>query len=151
MSPSTFTYVTYIATTPEKLWDALTNGDLTERYFFGSRIQSDWKEGSEVTYSRGGEITDFGKVLVYDPANVLSFTWSYVADTTPREEPSRVTFEIKKMNETVRLTLKHEGLLETDYNENSDTFEGFNNGWPAVISNLKSFLETGKALPPIVV
>lgn len=151
MNHSTFIYVTYIETTPEKLWEALTNGDFTEQYFFGTRVASDWQVGSEVTYSREGKVTDYGNVLVCEPHKRLSFTWTYVSDKAERQEPTRVTFEIKPMGETVKLTLKHEGLLETDIVEDTDTFEGFNNGWPAIMSNLKSFLETGRTLPPIIV
>jgi uncharacterized protein YndB with AHSA1/START domain len=151
MKNSTFVYVTYIATTPEKLWEALTSSDFTEKYFFGSKVQSDWQEGSSVTYSRNGQITDYGKILKCEPMKLLSFTWNYVGDKTPREQPTRVTFELQPMDSTVKLTLKHEGLLETDFVDDNNTFEGFNNGWPAVLSNLKSLLETGRTLPPIVV
>lgn len=153
MNPLTFVYVTYIATTPEKLWEALTSSEFTEKYFFGSKVESDWKEGSTVTYSRNGKVTDYGKVLKYEPISMLSFTWTYEGDPTPtlREQPTRVTFKLQPMESTVKLTLKHEGLLETDYVDDDDTFQGFNNGWPAVLSNLKSLLETGRTLPPIVV
>lgn len=149
MTTSTFSYVTYIATTPEKLWDAITNSDLTEKYFFGTRIASDWKEGSEITYSRNGEVTDYGKILECEPAEYLSFTWLNTWDETPRQQPTIATFELSPMNGAVRLTLKHENLLESDYVEDPDTFRGFNNGWPAILSNLKSFLETGSTLPPL--
>jgi uncharacterized protein YndB with AHSA1/START domain len=151
MNHSTFVYVTYIATTPEKLWEALTNGDFTEKYFFESKVESDWQEGSTVTYSRNGKVTDYGTVLKCEPLRVLSFTWNYVGDKTPRQHPTRVTFELQPMDSTVKLTLKHEGLLEADFVDDNGTFEGFNNGWPAVLSNLKSFLETGRTLPAIVV
>jgi uncharacterized protein YndB with AHSA1/START domain len=149
MNRSTFVYVTYIATTPEKLWEALTSGDFTEQYFFGSKVESDWLEGSSVTYSRNGVVTDFGKVIKCEPLKLLSFTWTYVGDQTIREETTRVTFQLHQMEGTVKLTLKHEGLLEQDFVENDDTFEGFNNGWPAILSNLKSLLETGHVLPPV--
>ncbi|MDR7071546.1 SRPBCC family protein [Fictibacillus barbaricus] len=151
MNKPKFVYVTYIATTPEKLWEALTNGDFTEQYFFGSRVESDWSEGSEITYSRNGEVTDYGKVLTFEPHSKLSFTWTYKGDKTLRDSETVVTFQLQQMNETVKLTLKHENLAETDLVEKENTFEGFNNGWPAVMSNLKTFLETGVTLPPVVV
>jgi uncharacterized protein YndB with AHSA1/START domain len=151
MNHSTFVYVTYIATTPDRLWEALTSSLFTEKYFFGSKVQSDWQEGSSVTYSRNGRITDHGTVLKCEPLNLLSFTWSYEGDKTPRQHPTRVTFEIQPMGSTVKLTLKHEGLLETDFVDDDNTFEGFNNGWPAILSNLKSLLETGRTLLSIVV
>lgn len=152
MENLTFTYAIYIATTPEKLWQALTDGEVTEKYFFGTRVQSDWRVGSQVTYSRHGEVTDYGQVLKCEPLRLLSFTWNHVGDQTPREQPTRVTFKLQPIGAaTVKLTLKHENLLKEDYVDDDNTFAGFNNGWPAILSNLKSWLETGKALPPIIV
>ncbi|OPA80559.1 hypothetical protein BVG16_07500 [Paenibacillus selenitireducens] len=150
MTDTTFVYVTYIATTPEKLWEALTSSDFTEQYFFGSQIQSDWYEGSDITFSRNGQVSDYGKILKCEPHRLLSFTWTYVEDKASREKPSQVTFELKPMDHsTVKLTLKHENLVPTDIVDKDDTFEGLNNGWPAIMSNLKSLLETGNTLPPI--
>lgn len=149
MADNTFLYVTYIATTPEKLWEALTSSDFTEQYFFGSKIESDWKVGSRITYSRNGQVTDYGTILKCEPYRILSFTWTYAADQAVREEPSQVTFELKQMGSTVKLTLKHEKLIAADIVEKDDTFEGLNNGWPAILSNLKSLLETGKTLEPV--
>ncbi|AZN39599.1 SRPBCC family protein [Paenibacillus albus] len=144
-----FVYTTYIATTPERLWEALTSGDFTEQYFFGSRIVSDWNEGSQVTYSRGGEVTDYGTIMKCEPNRLLSFTWNYVADKSGRAEPSRVTFQLVPMKGAVKLTLKHENLNPSDIVDRDDTFEGLNNGWPAILSNLKTLLETGRTLPPV--
>lgn len=149
MSDTAFVYVTYIATTPEKLWEALTCSDFTEQYFFGSQIESDWREGSTITYSRNGKVSDHGVILKCEPYRLLSFTWNYVGDSIVREQPSRVTFELKPLEATVKLTLKHEHLAPGDLVDQDDTFEGLNNGWPAVLSNLKSLLETGKTLPPV--
>ncbi len=142
-----FIYVTYIATTPEQLWEALTDSRSTEEYFFGSKLTSDWEEGSDISYSRDGKVTDHGTILKYNPYNLLSYTWNYVGDKSERKEPSRVTFEIKAMDSITKLTLKHENLLPIDIVGETDTYEGFNNGWPAILSNLKSLLETGKTLP----
>lgn len=151
MTDTTFVYVTYIATTPEKLWEALTSSDFTEKYFFGSSIQSDWQEGSSVTYSRDGLVTDHGIIIKCEPCRILSFTWNFVGDETSREQPTHVTFELKPMDSTVKLTLKHEYLSSTDLVDKEDTFAGFNNGWPAILSNLKTLLETGKTLPSIAI
>ena len=149
MTENSFTYVTYIATTPEKLWEALTCSKYTEQYFFGSTIQSDWHEGSQITYSRNGKVTDYGKILNVERNRVLSFTWTYVGDGVEGKQPSRVTFELTPMKETVKLTLRHENLQPGDLVDRDDTFEGLNNGWPAILSNLKSLLETGKTLPAV--
>jgi uncharacterized protein YndB with AHSA1/START domain len=151
MNKPTFVYVTYIATTPEKLWETLTSGEFTQKYFFGTDVQSDWIEGSSVTYLRNGQVTDYGEVLKCEPFRLLSFTWNQVGDETNREHPSRVTFELKPMDSTVKLTLKHEDLMPSDLVDDDDTFAGLNNGWPAILSNLKSLLETGRTLPVIVV
>ncbi|RDI45651.1 SRPBCC family protein [Falsibacillus pallidus] len=146
MSAQTFVYATYIAASKEQVWDALTNGDITEQYFFGTRVESEWTEGSDVNYYREGQVCDYGSVLKCDPYKLLSYTWINSSDKYPRTSPTVVTFKFQPMGEAVKLTLKHENLLETDYIEDEDTFVGFNNGWPAILSNLKTFLETGKVL-----
>lgn len=152
MADHQFVYDIYIATTVEKLWDALTSSDHTEKYFFGSKIQSDWQEGSSIIYSRDGKDTDYGKILICEPQRLLSYTWNMVGDKTPRQSPSRVTFKLHPMDgSTVKLTLKHEDLVESDLVDQENTFQGLNNGWPAILSNLKSLLETGRTLPPIKV
>lgn len=151
MTDLKFVYVSYIESTPERVWDALTNGDVTEQYFFGSRVESGWKEGSRITYSRGGEVTDWGEILKCEPQKELSFTWTNKWDNEEREEPTIATFTLKELNGTVKLTLRHENLMEKDYVEEEDTFVGYNNGWPAILSNLKTLLETGRTLPPVIV
>ncbi len=151
MTENSFIYVTYIATTPEKLWEALTNSKYTEQYFFGSSIQSNWQEGSEITYSRNGQVSDYGKILKIDHNRVLSYTWTYFGEGVEEKQPSHVTFELKPMKETVKLTLRHENLQPGDLVDRDDTFEGLNNGWPAIISNLKSLLETEKTLPAVTI
>jgi uncharacterized protein YndB with AHSA1/START domain len=149
MDHTEFVYVTYIATTPIKLWKALTSSEYTEKYFFGSSITSDWQEGSEVTYSRSGRVTDYGQIVRCEPYQELSYTWMYVGDGVEVKEPSRVTFKLIPLNETVKLVLKHENLQPGDLVDREDTFEGLNNGWPAILSNLKSLLETGETLPAV--
>lgn len=151
MTDIKFVYVSYIESTPERVWDALTNGDVTEQYFFGSRVESGWKEGSRITYSRGGEVTDWGEILKCEPQKELSFTWINKWDNEEREEPTIATFTLKELDGTVKLTLRHENLMEKDYVEEGDTFVGYNNGWPAILSNLKTLLETGRTLPSVIV
>ncbi|MDM5211208.1 SRPBCC family protein [Peribacillus sp. NJ4] len=153
MKKTAFVYPIYIATTPEKLWEALTSGEFTKKYHFGCQVQSDWQEGSTVEYLlQDGRVTDHGIVHKCEPLHLLSFTWNMAGDETPRDHPTRVTFELQPMDgSTVKLTLKHEELLETDFVYDDNTFKGLNNGWPAILSNLKSLLETGRTLPPIYV
>lgn len=150
MNYSTFNYVTYIGTTPEKLWEALTNKDYTEEYWFGRKIQSDWKEGAPVTFHDEEDIlTDQGVLVNYEPCQRLSYTFLWVEDHTEREQQPKVTFTLQPMKETVKLTLKHEYLLPTDFYDENSGFQGINNGWPAILSNLKSLLETGKTLSAV--
>lgn len=152
MSESTFNYVTYIATTPEKLWAALTSSEFTETYWFGRKIQSDWEVGSSVTFhDEMGNVTDEGTLIEYEPHRLLSYTFLWVEDQTVRENSPKVTFTLQPMEATVKLTLKHDGLLQTDFYDESEGFQGINNGWPAILSNLKSLLETGKTIPALAI
>lgn len=146
MTLSTYHYVTYISSTPEKVWEALTKSEHTEQYSFGTAIQSDWQVGSRVEYSRG-EVTDFGEILSYEPFQSMTYTWEHVGDVTHREEPTVVTFQVQETEvNVVKLTLIHDKLSETDYVYDSNTFKGCNNGWPFILSNLKTYLETGETL-----
>ena len=149
----TFVYATYIRTTPEKLWEALTSGDFSQKYWFGFRIEIELKEGGDVRilppkdFERHGDHA--GKVLVCEPFRKLVYTWNpkdkpEVAQK--RDHPSRVTYELTPMGSLVRLRLIHEDLLPEDLERNPNTFQGVNNGWPAVLSSLKSLLETGSPI-----
>ncbi|MFB4169282.1 SRPBCC family protein [Virgibacillus sp. JSM 102003] len=143
-------YATYIATTPEKLWEALTSREFTKKYWFGKEVRSDWKEGSTVNFlDKNGETTDQGQVMKSEPYSLLSYTLKCVKDQTDYERMPRVTFELKPMESTVKLTLKHEYLSTGAFQDEGEGFIGINNGWPAILSNLKSFLETGNTLPEI--
>jgi uncharacterized protein YndB with AHSA1/START domain len=144
MNKASFVYVTYIATTPEKLWAALTNSEFTKQYFFGREIVSDWQVGSSFKLMNKGKVVDYGEVLVYEPYRLLAVSWS-VKDVEG-DRFSKVTHELTPMNSTIKLTLRHEDLLEKDIRKDEGKFEGFNNGWPAILSNLKSLLETGSLL-----
>ncbi|NOU95663.1 ATPase [Paenibacillus sp. LMG 31456] len=145
MNKTSFVYATYIATTPEKLWAALTNSEFTRQYFFGREIVSDWQVGSSFKLMNKDMAEHYGEVLVCEPYRLLTVTWS-IKDVEG-ERFSKVTYELTPMNSTIKLTLRHEDLLEKDIHKDEGKFEGFNNGWPAILSNLKSLLETGKTLP----
>ncbi len=146
-----FVYVTYIATTQEKLWEALTSAAFTEQYWFGHRIDSDWQVGSPVVFKMpNGQIAVQGEVLVSEPPRLLSYTWTVPDDVTPRESSTRITFELQSSGSVVKLTIIHDNLLAADFVEERNTFRGLNNGWPAILSNLKSYLETGHPLPLVV-
>lgn len=145
MNKTSFVYTTYIATTPEKLWAALTNSEFTKQYFFGREIVSDWQVGSSFKLMNKDKVDHYGEVLVYEPHRLLTVSWS-VKDIEG-DRISRVTYELTPLNDTIKLTLQHEDLLEQDIRKDEGKIEGFNNGWPVILSNLKSLLETGKTLP----
>lgn len=134
-------YVTYIESTPEKVWQALTDADLTAEYWGHSNV-SDWQPGSAWEHRRtdGSGIADVvGTVVESEAPTRLVTTWA-----DPRAEsgePSRVTFDTQPYGGIVRLTVTHENLADEAEREAAAE------GWAAVVSNLKSLLETGSALP----
>ena len=142
MSKPEFVYTTYIETSPEKLWQALTNGDFTERYWFGHRVTSDWKVGSPYRFAKQGAPTIEGKVLVVDPPRRLAYSWDSCSPEAQRERTSRVTFDLKPRGKVVKLTVTHDEL-----DERGVTLRNISGGWPMVIASLKSMLETGRELP----
>jgi uncharacterized protein YndB with AHSA1/START domain len=135
-------YVTYIATTPEKLWQGLTSGEFTSRYWFGRRVESDWRVGSPIRYMNGDQLSDSGEILECDPPRKLSFTWRVeFVEELRREGFSRVTFTLEPTDGAVKLTLVHDRLQP-----GSKVLEGASGGWIMILSSLKSMLETGKPL-----
>lgn len=155
MEKPQFVYTTYIRTTPEKLWEALTSGDFSEKYWFGFRIELEQKAGGalHIYPPKGKEKmgNHAGQVLVCEPHRKLVYTWNQKDKDAPeitkkRDGLSRVTYELTPMGQQVRLRLIHENLLSEDIEVNPNTFKGVNNGWPAVLSSLKSLLETGEAI-----
>lgn len=139
-----FVYVTYIETTPEKLWNALTHPEFTRQYWFGIELSSDWKPGSPVQHRRkGGKDLVEGKVLEANPPKLLSYTFREVDGPASHEPPTKVVMELEPEagTGTVRLTVTH-----TDFVPNSKHRSSISQGWPAVLSGLKSYLETGKVL-----
>ena len=142
MSKPEFVYTTYIETSAEKLWHALTDGDFTERYWFGHRAASDWKVGSLFRFAKQGKPTIEGKVLESDPPRRLAYTWDPCSTDAERERTSRVTFDIEPRGKVVKLTVTHDNL-----DEGGVTFRDISGGWPMVMASLKSLLETGRPLP----
>ena len=137
-----YVYVTYIESSPERVWTALTDADLTAAYWGHSNV-SDWQPGSEWEHRRtdGSGVADvIGTVLEAVPPRRLTLTFDAPGDTPPGG-PSLVTFEIEPYHEIVRLTVTHENL------PGAGALEAVSAGWPAVCANLKSLLETGHVLP----
>jgi uncharacterized protein YndB with AHSA1/START domain len=132
----------YIKTTPERLWDAITNSEMRQKYTFGVGVESDWTPGSpyRASNARVPALISEGENLEVDPPRrlVQSFTalWS---DDVKREGTSRVTWEIEQVADSCRLTVTHDELSEHANNE-------LYGGWPMILSGLKTLLETGETL-----
>jgi uncharacterized protein YndB with AHSA1/START domain len=141
MTKLEFVYATYIETSPEKLWQALTDGDFTERYWFGHRVASDWTPDSAFRFTKQGAPTIEGKVLLSDPPRRLAYTWHSCSPDAQREGISRVTFDLEPVDKVVKLTVTHDNL-----DKGGKTLRDISQGWPMVIANLKTLLETGAAL-----
>jgi uncharacterized protein YndB with AHSA1/START domain len=142
MSRPEFVYVTYIETTPEKLWEALTSSEFTRRYWFNTEVRSDWMVGSPIALVMDGKTTDVGEILEADRPRRLSYTFKHVLDAELKKEPaSKVVVTIEPHGKVVKLTLTHEGFVE-----GGKMLDGISKGWPAILSSLKSLLETGTAL-----
>lgn len=141
-----FAYQICIRAPRERVWDALTNPAFTSRYFHGTYIESDWKPGSPVFYRNapGGEITVDGAVLEIDPPNRLVISWHVqYNDQAGKEPPSRVTFSLDEHEDQTRLKVVHD-----EFPEDTVLFDSISDGWPWILSSLKSLLETGTALSP---
>jgi uncharacterized protein YndB with AHSA1/START domain len=142
MSKPEFVYVTYIETTPEKLWEALTSSEFSKRYWFGTELKTDWKVGSPFALVMNGTTTDTGEILEADRPRRLSYSFQHVLNEEMRSErPTKVVFTIEPHGKFVKLTLTHEGFAE-----GSRLLDGVSKGWPAIMSSLKSLLESGTAL-----
>ena len=140
MTKPQFVYVTYILTTPEKVWAALTDPELTRQYWVHANV-SDWKVGSPWEHRLPGKSPDVvGKVLEADPPRRLVTSWAPPSEPDNPDKISRVAIEIEEMGGKVRLTVTHTDL-------DAQSLKDVSGGWPAVLSNLKTLLETGRTLP----
>src|SRR5262245_59673190 len=139
-----FVYVTYIRTTPEKLWDALLKPEFTRAYWYGTWQDCEWKKGSswKLTFA-DGRVADAGEVVEIDKPKRLDLKWRHELQPELRAEGySRCVIELEPSDETVKLTITH----EID-KSGSKFIEAVSSGWPKILSSVKSLLETGKALP----
>jgi uncharacterized protein YndB with AHSA1/START domain len=137
-----FVYVTYIETTPEKLWEALTSSEFTRRYWWETDVVSDWKVGSPFSLVMKGVTTDVGEILQSDPPHRLSYTFQHVTSTPSHNaRPSTVRFNLEQHGKLVKLTLTHR-----DFADDDRLLDGISKGWPAIMSSLKSLLERGAPL-----
>ncbi len=143
MAKSTFVYVTYIRTTPEKLWSALTDAEFMKQYWFGMHCESQWKAGSPwKLVSSDGQIFDAGEIVEAEPPRRLVIRWRHQNKPELKAEgDSLCTIELERSGAAVKLSITH--TLERD---RSKLIEAVSGGWPKIISNLKSLLETGSAV-----
>jgi uncharacterized protein YndB with AHSA1/START domain len=140
---SRFVYEIYIASTPAIVWKALLDGEFTRQYWERDNV-SDWKPGSSWEHrdSTGDRVVRLlGDVVEASPPHRLVLTWAEPSDRERRERHSRVTFELESVANMVRLRITHE-----DLEPGSNMERNISQGWPRVLSSLKSLLETGRAL-----
>lgn len=157
MTRPEFVYTTYIHTTPERLWQALTDPAFTRRYW-GTTFESDWEVGSTMAWDQGGMVVSDPEqvVLESDPYRRLVYTWhtftpefadafgmsADVVAAMAGERRSTVAFDIEPAGAMVRLTVVHGG-----FEPGSTVLESVSSGWPEILSSLKTLLETGQPLP----
>lgn len=137
---SSFVYVAFIRTTPQRLWDALTDPQFIRQYWFDATVECAWKKGAPWKMSRHGNLTDTGEILEIDPPRRVVIRW--LNEWMPElkaEGYSRCTIELEPVDNAVKLTITH----EIDRPE-SKFITAVSGGWPRIVSNLKSLLETGE-------
>jgi uncharacterized protein YndB with AHSA1/START domain len=143
MANSRFVYVTYIRTTPEKLWRALLDPEFTRQYWVETWQESEWKPGSTWRLMiPDGRVGDSGEVIEIEPERKLVLSWRNDFIPEMREEGySRMTYELEQQGESVKLTILHEIDVP-----DSKFIKSVSTGWPMLLSSLKSLLETGESL-----
>jgi uncharacterized protein YndB with AHSA1/START domain len=143
MEKTSFVYVTYILSTPQKVFEAITKPEVARRYW-GHENVSDWAPGSKWEHVRANEertVELVGNVIEVSPPARLVISWANASQAADPDSHSRVTFAIEEYEDMVRLTVTHDELVA-----GSGMATGISKGWPVVLSSLKSFLETGRGL-----
>jgi uncharacterized protein YndB with AHSA1/START domain len=143
MAESQFVYVTYIRTTAEKLWKALTEPEYTRQYWMGTTQECAWKPGDSwrILFA-DGRVADTGEIVEIEPKRRMVLKWRHEIDAELREEGySRLTYELEQTGESVKLSLVHV-MNKLD----SKFIKAVSTGWPMILSSLKSLLETGESL-----
>jgi uncharacterized protein YndB with AHSA1/START domain len=142
---SSFVYVTYIKTSPERIWEALITPEFVAQYWLGTRPEAEWKVGGAwKLVSRDGSITDTGEIAEFDPPRRLAIRWLNEWKPELKAEGwSLCTMEIEPVGDAVKLTVTH-SIERAD----SKLVVAVSGGWPQILSNLKSLLETGAVVIP---
>ena len=143
MADSRYVYVTYIRTTPEKLWQALIDPEFTRRYWCETWQECAWTAGATwQIMAPDGRVADSGQVLEIEPPRRLVLSWRNELFPDVRAEGhSRLTYELEQKGDAVKLTLIHE--MDRD---DSKLIDSVSTGWPVILASLKSLLETGEPL-----
>lgn len=143
MAESEFVYLTYIRTTPEKLWRALIEPEFTRQFWMNTTQESEWKPGAAWRIAKpNGESADSGEVLEIEPHKRLVLKWqNHLFPEMDAEGFSRLTYQLEEQSDAVKLTVTHE-MDKSD----SKLIKAVSGGWPVILASLKSLLETGKAL-----
>ena len=140
---STFVYVTFIRTTPDRLWSALTEPEFTRQYWFGMHMAAEWKAGApwKLVFA-DGRVADTGEVLEADPPRRLVLKWQHeLRPELKAEGVACCTIEIEPVDGAVKLTITH-----SSERPDSKVIQAVSGGWPRILSNLKSLLETGEVV-----
>ncbi|HEY6481019.1 MAG TPA: SRPBCC family protein [Streptosporangiaceae bacterium] len=135
-------YEIYIRTTPERLWEAITDPEIRSKYNFGARVISDWTPGShfQMSHPKAGIVLGEGEILEADPPRRLVQTMTALwGDDVKSEGETRITWEIEPVGDSCRLVLTHDRLRD-------DANDELYGGWPMILSGLKTWLETGGLL-----
>ncbi|HZZ00970.1 MAG TPA: SRPBCC family protein [Candidatus Baltobacteraceae bacterium] len=141
----THVYEVYIRTTPEELWEAITDPAKTKQYFLGCSVESEWQAGSSLVYTmEDGYVPFEATVEAIEPCKRLVHSFKSSPDDNsayPTDPPSRVTYEIERLGPTCLLRLTHEHLAGE-----TSTAKSTHRGWQIIFSSLKTLLETGEPL-----
>ena len=146
MADSTFIYVTYIRSTPQELWRALTTPEFMSQYWLGATAEAEWRKGGawRLVFP-DGRVADSGEIVDFEPPRLLAIKWRNEWKQEFHDEGwSMCTMELEPLDDAVKLTVSH-----TMQRENAKFIGAVGGGWPRILSNLKSLLETGQvALAP---
>ncbi len=146
ISDQTYVYTTYIRTTPQRVFDALTTPEFTMQYWGGAELRSDWQVGSPLEAYHPDREDFIGEILAVEPPNRLSYTFTGKAEQEAGRPATVVEFEIAPFgDEVVKLTVQHTGFTADEQGEQD--LRDVGGGWPAILSALKTLLESGEPLP----
>ena len=136
-------YTVYIRATPERVWEGITNGEITRRYFHDTTFVAELRPGAPLEYRQpDGRAAVTGEILEVDAPRLLSYTWRALYDPEMAAEPfSRVTWELTPMGETTKVELRHDRFESA-----GPTYQSISQGWAPLLNSLKSLIETGEPL-----